>query len=158
MLCNRRPGSSAPRFVRSSFFDEVLIRVIKNISSIVWNGFIPIYRTIKFYFHLCCKYGGIDLDSQSWSWLLASIWMNSLNWDLISALREFRRDDHPIKPSSSYGCGAPLGLTGELRFCAIMKSWCLFYKPSLIKWKVNLITLTWWCIIWDHNEVSTSSI
>ena len=29
MLCNRRPGSSAPRFVRSSFSDEVLIRVIK---------------------------------------------------------------------------------------------------------------------------------
>ena len=29
MLCNRRPGSSAPRFVHSSFSDEVLIRVIK---------------------------------------------------------------------------------------------------------------------------------
>ena len=27
------PGSSASRFVRSSFFDEVLIRVIKDISS-----------------------------------------------------------------------------------------------------------------------------
>ena len=29
MLCNKRPGSSAPCFVRSSFGDEALILVIK---------------------------------------------------------------------------------------------------------------------------------
>ena len=43
MLCNRRPGSSAPRFVRSSFSGETVILWLKISMENVWNRFIPIY-------------------------------------------------------------------------------------------------------------------
>lgn len=79
----------------------IILLSIQKICS-AWSG--RVHMALTWLFLLTCVHAApfifssvANTDSQPWSWLLA---LNSLHWDLISALCEFRHDGHPIKPSS----------------------------------------------------------